>query len=504
LGKSFIVILISLLFVFKKVNTNILLRKFRIGYNLKFKLSKSMLRKLLMGTTIVNYILLITYLFLLISSFTLGNYTIFILSIPAYIISKSWILIVGLFGLEGCILAYYWYKNRNTLQIDLNENELIQTINQPVTDQLPFDSDIFNQELVDSDETDEINQEFIISEFDRENSSNESILPLNPNSSSRNIFSAELSGTEKEFDLLWEEAIKHVSTANSNNKKKTGEQHKLIDEDSIQTELPSEYTKNTEKKINDEEHSKKLIHESSSIVNSNKKEKNISFENRPSIIQAQHKELFNEIALNNWIYAKSSDRDRVGIFKIALDESRFREKDIRYLIENGILHKLLIPFHSGAFCIYSIYEGEDKKLMKNYIANLCKKKQVKINQKTIAIINYQELGLEKKNWRLDLQIGENILGLIWISNFLINDEMTNSYAISFQKKKELKALFAAAQLKIGGNENTTLILTDYNESVQLINNYIRSTGYGKAKVLAIGENSFEKEFLKIIQGNILV
>ncbi|NHJ04435.1 MAG: hypothetical protein EAX90_06400 [Candidatus Heimdallarchaeota archaeon] len=426
------------------------------------------------------------------------------MSIPAYIISKSWILIVGLFGFEGCILAYYWYKNKSNPQIEDHEDELILSINQPVTNQLPFNSDIFNQEIADSEETDEIDQEFIISEFDRENTSGESILPLNPNSSSRNVFSAELSGAEKEFDLLWEEAIKHVSTANSNNKKKAGEQHELTDEDSIQTELPSEYTTKIEKKINDKMDPKKSFHESSAIINSNKKEKNFSFENNPSIIQSQHKELFNEIALNNWIYAKSADRDRVGIFKIALDESRFREKDIRYLIENGILHKLLIPFHNGAFCIYSIYEGEDKKLMKNYITNLCKKKQVKINQKTIAIINYQELGLEKKNWRLDLQIGEDILGLIWISNFLINDEMTNSYAISYQKKKELKALFAATQLKIGVNENTALILTDYNESVQLINNYIKSTGYGKASVLAVGENNFEKEFLKIIQSNILI
>ncbi|MHA1557442.1 MAG: hypothetical protein ACTSPM_10975, partial [Candidatus Heimdallarchaeota archaeon] len=79
---------------------------------MKFQLSKSTLKKLLTGTTIINYFVLITYVFLLISASSFSSHFVFLLSIPAYVLSRSWLLIVGLFGFEILLITYYWYKNK--------------------------------------------------------------------------------------------------------------------------------------------------------------------------------------------------------------------------------------------------------------------------------------------------------------------------------------------------------------------------------------------------------
>ena len=461
---------------------------------MKFKLSKGVLRKLLIGTTIVNYILLVTYLFLIISSLTLGNYVFFILSLPAYILSKSWILIVGLFGFEGLLLIYYWYKNKNTTRIVSQDDEVIQTINENSLNQI----DIFEQDLSEFEEVEdietELEQELIVPNIQAITSS-KPIPTLE--TKSNDIFDEELTIAESEFDKLWEEAIKHVSIANSNNKKKDGESLELRNNESIQTELPKEFVKKSDKEIK-KPNKRNTLNINTRAIELNKDKQTTPLVSKKSMIKSEHKELFNEIAINNWIYANIKDRERIGIYKFALDESHYREKDIKYLIENRILYKILVPFYSGSFCIYSIYEGEDKKLINTFLLNYCKKLKINTNQKSISIVDYQELGLDKKILRPDFQFNDEIIGMIWVSNFLIEDEITHTYALSYQKKKELKALQAAAQLHRTNKEKVVLIITDYQESVDLIQKYIKNSGYGEATILAIGEEKFEEKFLEII------
>ena len=80
---------------------------------MKLKISNNLLRKIIIGTTIFNCLLLVAYVCLLISATLFENYVIFIISIPAYIISDSWLLIIGLFGFESLLLLYYWIRNKN-------------------------------------------------------------------------------------------------------------------------------------------------------------------------------------------------------------------------------------------------------------------------------------------------------------------------------------------------------------------------------------------------------
>lgn len=471
---------------------------------MKFQLSKSTLKKLLTGTTVINYVILVTYIFLLISASSFSNYFVFLLSLPAYVVSKSWLLILGLFGFEILLITYYWYKNsRKNTSI---ENDTIVELND-FTDEIIFEetgsSELYNNEVeLDVEEEQAIDVDDLLSLESEEQTTPTLNIPA------QRASTAETTQLEKEFDKLWEDAIEHVRSANSNDKKKAPESTPTISFDMTLNESLAQVTpappKKKEKKAAKQKKQVKtrnLKHLSQSL--SPKKAVNNTKKNH-SIIQDAHREFYNEVALNNWIYAKKSDRERIGKFKLALDETRFREKDIAYLFDAGVLFKLLIPHPNGSFCIFSIYEGEDKKIINHYLVDFCKKHKIAFSQKTISIVNYRELGLDKRIWRLDFQIRNEILGLIWISNFLISDDQTKSYSLSFQKKKELKALLAASQLQLSDRETFPLIITVFNEDIDTINDYIHSLGYGKVYVLALGEENFEKEFLKITQKPISV
>ncbi len=462
---------------------------------MKFQLSKGTLKKLLIGTTVINYLFLVTYIFLLISASSFSSQFIFLLSIPSYVLSKSWLLIIGFFGFEILLITYYWYKNR--LNLSLEKDTIVEL--DDFTREVVFD-ETENIEIDRSDLEPEVEEE---QEIDIDNllslESEEEAAPQ-LNFPRQRESTAETAQLEMEFDKLWEDAIEHVRSANSNDKKKAPESTPIVSYDMTLSESLAQATPSSPKKKRakkkEKSRTKNLKHLSQSLtpkiaVNNTKK--------NYSIIMDEHREFYNEVALNNWIYAKKADRERIGKFKIALDETRFREKDITYLFDAGVLFKLLVPHPNGSFCIYSIYEGENKKIINHYLADFCKKQKIAFSQKTISIVNYQELGLDKRIWRLDFQIRNEILGLIWISNFLISDDETKSYSLSFQKKKEVKALLAASQLQLSDRESKPLIITTFNEDVDTINSYIHSLGYGKAYVLAIGEENFEEEFLKITQ-----
>ncbi|MHA1211612.1 MAG: hypothetical protein ACTSSH_04035 [Candidatus Heimdallarchaeota archaeon] len=466
---------------------------------MKLKIKTVTLRKLLIGTTVFNVILLITYGFLLVSATIIENYTIFMLSIPAYLFSNSWLLMLGLFGFEGLLLLYYWVKTRKTSR---EETEVGQENAEAL-----FDIDI----LAEENET--LHQDSSQTETESGGEAlEESITNLLPENQEENtireIFNSPQSQDETtiqaelEFDRLWEEAIDHIKGAVT--KKKAGESLDVSESDLLQPENhESELSKSiteifTEKSepilSSNEEFSRAVIPKS--------KIKNKQRVGNPSIIKEQHREFYNEIALNNWIYKDNSDRERVGLYKIALDETRFREKDLSYLIEANIIHKLTIPFPSGSFTIYSLYEGEDKKIIKNYLAKFCKRNNLKLTQKSIAFVNYADLGLERKNWRFDFYINNSFVGLIWISNFLIEDKQTKTYTIAYNNRKELKALLATSQIDFSSTTKTALIITDYKRNAKVIEQHIEKQGFGQAQILALGEKNFEKKLLAELRAQV--
>lgn len=461
---------------------------------MKFSLSIRTLKKILIGTTVINYIILVAYVFLVISVSFFESYAVFLLSLPAYVLSKSWLLVLGFFGFEGCLLLYYWYKNKNTVQSENLEE----------TSQIILDEDVFNNDSELFSETENSISNIAIEEIERpEIEVEHEIDGMTTVQAATAQDNFELIEAEKEFDRLWEEAIDHVSSAY---KKKAGESLSVNTKANEKNESAQEPTgdsssSDTRRSISDTNHQSNKV--SRAIIDKSKlkSKKNVG---NVSLIKDQHREFYNEIALNNWIYQKNSDRERVGLFKLSLDETRFREKEFRYLIDAGILHKMLIPFPSGSFVIYSLYEGEDKKIIKNYLAKLCKHNGLSLTQKSIAFVNYSDLGLDRKNWRFDFHINNSVVGIIWLSNFLIEDDQTKTISLAFQQKKELKALLATAQINHSNRILTAIIITDYNYNKKLIKKHIENMGFGQATIFAVGEKSFESQIMKELKNKISV
>lgn len=461
---------------------------------MKFSLSIRTLKKILIGTTIINYIILVAYVFLVVSVTFFESYAVFLLSLPAYVLSKSWLLVLGFFGFEGCLLLYYWYKNKNRAQ---SEN-----LQEP--SQIILDEDVFSNESELFAETENSISDITVEEIERPEIVVEyeidGMIPIQTTAEAQDNF--ELIKSEKEFDRLWEEAIEHVSSAY---KKKAGESVNLTtttnEEEESAQEPTSDHNTETISSIIDKSHQTNKV--SRAIISKSKLKSKKNVDN-VSLIKDQHREFYNEIALNNWIYQKNSDRERVGLFKLSLDETRFREKEFRYLIDAGILHKILIPFPSGSFVIYSLYEGEDKKIIKNYLAKLCKRNGLNFTQKSIAFVNYSDLGLDRKNWRFDFHINNSVVGIIWLSNFLIEDDQTKTISLAYQQKKELKALLATAQINHSNRILTAIIITDYNYNKKLIKKHIETMGFGQATIFAVGEKSFESQIMKELKNKISV
>ncbi|MBK5112997.1 MAG: hypothetical protein KGD59_08245 [Candidatus Heimdallarchaeota archaeon] len=459
---------------------------------MKFSLSIRTLKKILIGTTVINYIILVAYIFLIVSITFFDSYAVFLLSLPAYVLSKSWMLILGFFGFEGLLLVYYWYKNKNS----------IQTENLVETTEIILDEDIFkeNNEIF-SESGNSIEDHSIEKIGHHEIDLLDEIDEMIPVETPLEQDNLELIEAEKEFDKLWEEAIDHVKSAY---KKKAGESLSVISSTEEENELNLQLTNNTNRKKSIGNMPEKSPRSSKtsraiSVKSKLKRKKNLA---DVSLIKDHHREFYNEVAMNNWIYQRNSDRDRVGLYKLSLDETRFREKEISYLIDVGILHKLLIPFPSGSFVVFSLYEGEDKKIINNYLAKLCKRNGLKFTQKSIAFVNYTDLGLDRKNWRFDFHVNNSIVGLIWLSNFLIEDDQTRTVSIAYQQKKELKALLATAQINHSNKNMTALVITDYNSNKEIIENHIETIGFGQATIFAVGEQNFESQIMKELKSKI--
>ncbi|MEA2071100.1 MAG: hypothetical protein U9O98_07395, partial [Asgard group archaeon] len=83
---------------------------------MKFALNRKTTKKILIGSAIFNYVLLVTYICLLLSTFLEKNYLLFIIGIPAYILSENWLLLIGIFGFEVCLILYWFVREKKIQQ----------------------------------------------------------------------------------------------------------------------------------------------------------------------------------------------------------------------------------------------------------------------------------------------------------------------------------------------------------------------------------------------------
>jgi hypothetical protein len=495
----------------------------------KIKISVKTLRKILVGTTIINYLLLGTFIFLLLSATTVNNYTVFLLSVPAYVLSRSWLLLVGLFGFEGLLLVYYWMKIKQGVPVEEKETDTQLTLG----DNAAFD----NLATLLSHDYDESTAVEPSSVHDEDRLSENEIEQQIRQFSERVISAA---GQEQEtptaeedpfedleadfeFDRLWEEAIDHVKLAGK--KKASGEQRvNKRDDRETSVEQPAKRAANqpTQKKsakhkTTDRSSSQRtqerpsgkpsinrpLKDQSNRAYSTNPPGTAATSQKNPSIIKEEHKQLYNEIAMNNWIYERKADRERVGQYKIALDETRFREKNLEYLFEGNILFKLDVPFPSGAFNIFTLFAEEDKKIIRTYLARQCSKQKLALKQKTIAFQNYQDFSLRQQRWRFDLYIPDVLLGLILTSNFLLLDSGTNKTALTLAAREQIKALLAACQLQFDTKELTAMIITDTVAHAALLEKHLHRQGFGQAAVLAFGHQQFPQQFEQFLHKTML-
>ena len=299
---------------------------------MKLRISESKLRKAVIGTTVFNGLLLVTYIFHLITLMVNETYTLFILSLPSYLLSRSWLLLIGLFGLESLLLVYYWFKSKNapstretqaeaTLPETFDIDELLEEDNEQL--------DLVENEALTSRETitDSNNPEPDYRPIEQEPLQDEpSQEPLEVYQSALDEMDTDDPTIELEFDKLWEEAIKHVRSAAIKKKAglmQTSEKPKPIEAKPVRPLVARSMKEFTGKKTIAKDSSLENPLSRALIRKSKLKPKQLVF--NPSLIRDEHREFYNEIALNNWIYRDSHDRKRVGIFKTALDETRFQE-----------------------------------------------------------------------------------------------------------------------------------------------------------------------------------
>ena len=208
---------------------------------------------------------------------------------------------------------------------------------------------------------------------------------------------------------------------------------------------------------------------------------------------------FQNIVNNGWIYENSVDRERIGFDKNAIDESKISLTDLEKLIKTGKIYKKKIQHPTGPFTIFASSPIVEKLIINDTIRRVCRKKRYKTIIRKIEFANWIEFGLSKKIWQFDFEISlPSIVGCIWDDNcFLILDSSSN-YSLKQEKKDELKALIAAATLKMK-KEGLALIITNKKDHVDIIKKTIKNTGWGKVEILHFSDPKFAERLIKIIE-----
>ena len=419
-----------------------------------FKFKKISSKHLLLGLFIFNNLLLLSFIMHILVGYNVIPSTLSFIALPIELISQNILIVLLLLVVETFVVILAWIKNK--------KNGLLQEGNQ----------DNYAMDLITESKDDPRLQSNLFSD--------------ETNQDIDQLFS--------EIDTWVEQNDREVLDQISNDSQKESVQQEtslLIDESqdfspgflAIDKEIVSEPS----------EKSNFIL---SQIDGSENKQKTSNL-SQNSLSEYQFA-FYQNIVNNGWIYENSVDRERIGFDKNAIDESKISLADLEKLIKAGKIYKKKIHHPTGHFTVFASSPIVEKLIINDTIRRLCRKKRVKTIIRKIEFTNWIEFGLAKKIWQFDFEISfPSIVGCIWDDNcFLISSDPTN-YFIKQEKKDELKALIAAATLKMK-KEGIALIITNKKDHVDIIKKTVKNTGWGKVEIIHFSDPKFDEKLFKII------
>lgn len=419
-----------------------------------FKFKKISSKHLLLGLFIFNILLLLSFIMHILVGFNVIPSALSFIALPIEVISQNILVVLLLLVVEISIVILAWMKNKkNGLLQEGNQDNYAMDLIAEIKDDSRLQSNLF------SDDTNQ-NIDELFSEIDTWTEQND------------------------------REAIDLISN-DSQNESVQQETSLLIDEGQ---DFSPGFLAIHEEIVNEpSEKSNPIV----SQIDGSENKQNVSNLSQDSLSEYQFA-FYQNIVNNGWIYEISVDRERIGFDKNAIDESKISLIDLEKLIKTGKIYKKKIHHPTGPFTVFASSPIVEKLIINDTIRRICRKKRVKTIIRKIEFVNWIEFGLAKKIWQFDFEISfPSIIGCIWDDNcFLISNDTTN-YSIIKEKKDELKALIAAATLKMK-KEGLALIITNKKDHVDIIKKTIKNTGWGKAEILHFSDPKFTEKLFKII------
>lgn len=420
-----------------------------------FNFTKRISKKyLLIGMSILNFFMVISLIFFLLLSSGYLEDIYYLVAFPIDYLSNNYLVLAFFLLVEILVVLYSWYYNKGKVNtIDGNEsnqepffefeNDLQDLESSNTESALLFEEgESEDQTLLDNDISpidDAIDSVLTSLDFHEQ-------LDIIPNSDEE-----EYDFTPSHFPLLDE-------------KNKTPKQSLISKTDNIINAIEIEDETKQKKGINDYQFA-----------------------------------FYQNIVNDRWLYEKSIDRDRVGFDRYALDEAKISLTDIESLINSGMLYKQIIQYPTGPFVVYSSRLDIEKFIIKETIRRIIRKIRFRFVGRKFTFINWKEFGLAKKIWEFDFEITEpKTIGCIWINDaFLASNSKSEKNSITQEKKDELKAIIAAATLKMK-DEGEVIIITNTKNNAKIVKKFAKTTGWGVISVLFFADPGFKKKFLKLI------
>ncbi|MHA1461477.1 MAG: hypothetical protein ACTSQ0_00155 [Candidatus Heimdallarchaeota archaeon] len=424
-------------------------------FNFRNKKTKKFL---LIGMSILNVFMLISLIFFLLLSSGYLEDIFYLVAFPIDYLSNNYLVLTFFLLIEILVVIYGWFYNRNKL----NSTSCIDSNQEPFFE---FDNDLQELEPSDSEsvllneEEDSEDQTFLDNDlFPIEDVIDSVFTSLN----SQEQLDVNILTDNNERDEEYDFAPSHFSLLEKRN------------ETPIEPEISE--TNNTVNTIE---------------INEDTKQK--------TGINDYQFAFYQNIVNDRWLYEKSIDRDRVGFDRYALDEAKISLTDIESLINSGMLYKQIIQHPSGPFVVYSSRLDIEKFIIKETIRRIIRKIRFRFIGRKFEFINWKEFGLAKKVWEFDFEIAKpKIIGSIWISDaYLASNAKTEKNSITQEKKDELKAIIAAATLKMN-DEGKAILITNTKENSKIVKKFAKTTGWGVISVLYFADPNFNRKFTKLI------
>lgn len=422
-----------------------------------FKFEKITSKHLLISIFVFNIFLLFSFFaYILLATGILPNYLLFIAK-PIEFLSKNILFVLFIFVIEISIVLLSWIKRKKQLQsIDIT-NDVIN-LEFDLENENSSDSSIHTQNVLEE----ELDDLFNINEI-LDYSQDSTEISFSPNVQS-------MENSQNERNVLMEDEDFEISPG-----------FLSYDDDLANDEV-------------DENSLYTLYGLSDLQIKQNER-------NSPkSALSDRQFAFYKKIVNDEWVYERAADRERIGFDKNAIDESNVSLSDLNKLVKTGMLYKQSISYPSGSFHIFSSTNYIEQKIIYETIRRICRTNRIKTVIRRIDFPNWNEFGLTKKSWQFSFEIPEPALvGSIWCNDAIIVTE--NNTSILQEKKDELKALIAAATLKMK-KDGLAVIITNKKDHVDLIKKYAKNAGWGGVKIFNFAVSKFKERLLKVINNHL--